>query len=184
MPAMATIAIVGDGPAGLSAALFLAKRGEDVHVFGQEESSLHYAYLYNYLGIPAMSGTAFQATAKEQVTRFGAQLIDAEVTEVTSVERFTVTVVDGSVVEADYLILAQGRQATIARDLGVTFGDEGVAVDDVGRTNIDRVYVAGRSVRPGRSQAIISAGDGAKVALDILERISGGMVQDWDSPPS
>ena len=107
-----------------------------------------------------------------------------EVTEVAPGDRFTVSAADGSSMQADYLVLAQGRQATIAAALGVDTNEDGVVVDDVGRTNIDRVYVAGRSVRPGRSQAIISAGDGAKAALDILERITGGTVQDWDSPPT
>jgi hypothetical protein len=43
--------------------------------------------------------------------------------------------------------------------------------------------VIGRSARPGRSQAIISAGDGARAALDILAREAGKDVQDWDRPP-
>jgi hypothetical protein len=34
-----------------------------------------------------------------------------------------------------------------------------------------------------RSQAIISAGDGARAALDILSREAGKDVRDWDSPP-
>ena len=45
------------------------------------------------------------------------------------------------------------------------------------------VYVIGRSARPTRSQAIISAGDGAAAALDILSIIEGADVQDWDTPP-
>ena len=49
---MASVVIVGDGPGGLSAALFLAKNGQDVTVFGTDDTAMHYAYLYNYLGIP------------------------------------------------------------------------------------------------------------------------------------
>ena len=48
---------------------------------------------------------------------------------------------------------------------------------------MDRVYVVGRSARPKRSQAIISAGAGAAAALDVLSREAGEDVQDWDSPP-
>ncbi len=44
------------------------------------------------------------------------------------------------------------------------------------------MYVIGRSARPERSQAIISAGDGA-AALDILSAVEGADVQDWGSPP-
>jgi thioredoxin reductase len=46
---------------------------------------------------------------------------------------------------------------------------------------MDRVYAVGRSARPERSQAIISAGAGATAALDILAREAGKNVTDWDS---
>jgi hypothetical protein len=49
---------------------------------------------------------------------------------------------------------------------------------------MDRVYVVGRSARPERSQAIISAGAGAAAALDILAAEAGKNVTDWDSPPN
>lgn len=52
-----------------------------------------------------------------------------------------------------------------------------------GRTDVPRLYVVGRTARPKRSQAIISAGDGAAAALDILADLKGSDVQDWDSPP-
>ena len=69
-----SVLIVGDGPAGLSAALFLAKAGCGVTVYGDEESSLQHAHLYNYLGIPSMSGTDFRTVALDQVAGFGAHL--------------------------------------------------------------------------------------------------------------
>jgi thioredoxin reductase len=46
---MARVNIVGDGPGGLSAALFLAKNGHEVKVFGQDTTAMNFAYLYNYL---------------------------------------------------------------------------------------------------------------------------------------
>ena len=48
---------------------------------------------------------------------------------------------------------------------------------------MERVYAVGRLARPTRSQAIISAGDGAAAAIDILSIIQDKPVQDWDSPP-
>ena len=74
----------------------------------------------------------------------------------------------------------------IAQSLGIPVlagDDELVPVDQNGQTSIPNVYVIGRSARPTRSQAIISAGDGAAAALDILSTIEGREVQDWDSPP-
>ena len=45
---MATIAIIGDGPGRLSAALFIARAGHEVTVYGADETVMHYAFLNNY----------------------------------------------------------------------------------------------------------------------------------------
>ncbi len=180
---MATVTIVGDGPGGLSAALFLAKNGHDVKVFGTDKTAMNYAYLYNYLGIPEIHGTDFQTIAKQQVTDAGAVLIDDEVGSILASDGFTVTTESGSH-DSDYLILTEGKAAPLAKSLGLAAGDnEAFAVDRNGRSSMDNVYVIGRSARPTRSQAIISAGDGAVAALDILAREAGKDIQDWDTPP-
>ena len=71
---MATIAIIGDGPGGLSAALFIARAGHDVTVYGADQTVMHYAFLNNYLGIDAISGTDFQTAARQQVLNAGAAI--------------------------------------------------------------------------------------------------------------
>ena len=96
---------------------------------------------------------------------------------------FRVIAESGSEITADYLILTEGKKPELATALGVEFAEDGVAVDREYRSSIDRLYVVGRSARPQRSQAIISAGAGATAALDILSREAGKDVQDWDSPP-
>jgi thioredoxin reductase (NADPH) len=91
---------------------------------------------------------------------------------------------EGGELTADHVVLAGGKKAKdLAAGLGVTVEDGRVPVDTEYRTDVDRVYAVGRLVRPGRSQAIISAGAGATVALDILSREAGRDVHDWDSPP-
>ncbi|HIE22566.1 MAG TPA: NAD(P)/FAD-dependent oxidoreductase [Acidimicrobiia bacterium] len=181
---MATVIVVGDGPGGLSAALFLAKNGHEVKVFGTDKTAMNYAYLYNYLGIPEISGTEFQRIARRQASGFGAELINEEVTTVAAADGgFDVTTGSGTH-HADYLILTEGKDPELARSLGVKVNDSGaVVVDNDFRSSVDRVYVVGRAVRPTRSQAIISAGAGAAAALDILAREAGKDVQDWDTPP-
>lgn len=180
---MARVTIVGDGPGGLSAALFLSKNGHDVKVFGQDDTAMNYAYLYNYLGIPEIDGTEFQNIAKSQVEKFGAVLVDEEVTSVV-INGIFVTEAESGSYESDYVILTEGKDPQLARSLGVDTDEEGtVVVDQDFQTSIDKVYVVGRSARPKRSQAIISAGAGAIAALDILAREEGKDVQDWDTPP-
>lgn len=181
---MTTTLIVGDGPAGLSAALFLAKRGQQVVVFGQDETPMHHAQLANYLGIPDISGTAFQATAREQTQRHGAEIRDERVTGLATRDGGFVATTDGGETPGDYLVLAGGKQAQrLARELGLEVEDGRIPVDAEYRTSLDRVYALGRLVRPERSQAIISAGTGAAAALDILSRENGSDVHDWDTPP-
>lgn len=179
---MASIAIVGEGPGGLSAALFLAKNGHEVTVFGTDKTAMNYAELHNYLGIPEIAGTSFQRVAKRQVAEFGATLREEEVTSVEVDNGFVVTSESGSIA-ADYLILSEGKNPVLARSLQVAEDDSGaIEVDRDYRSSLDRVYVIGRSARPERSQAIISAGAGAAAALDILALESGENVQDWDTP--
>ncbi|MBS3941381.1 MAG: FAD-dependent oxidoreductase [Actinobacteria bacterium] len=180
---MSRVVIVGDGPGGLSAALLLAKNGVEVSVVGQDTTPMHHAHLYNYLGAPDIDGSAFQRLAREQVAGQGARLVDGEVTALeVSHDTVAVTSSAGSF-DADYVVLAGGKAAqALATQLGVTDGDR-VPVDQEMRTSLERVYAIGRLVRPERSQAIISAGAGATVALDILSREAGKDVHDWDTPP-
>lgn len=179
------VIVIGDGPGGLSAALFLAKNGQEVTVYGQDKTAMHWALLRNYLGIPEIKGSEFQAIARGQAERLGARLRDARVESVKKVgDGFEVTLEDGERVSGDFLILSEGKSPRLAQQLGLTFDEQrGLSVDINGKTAMDRVYAVGRLARPMRSQAIISAGDGAAAAIDILSTIQDKPVQDWDSPP-
>lgn len=177
---MASVIIVGDGPGGLSAALFLAKNGHETTVFGVDKTAMNFAHLHNYLGIPEIAGTEFQKRAKDQVKSFGAKINESEVISVSVDDGFTVTTEMGES-NADYLILTEGKNPELARSLDLATDGAGIMVDRDFKSSTDRVYVVGRSARPERSQAIISAGAGAIAALDILAIEAGKDVQDWDS---
>ncbi len=181
---MSKVIVVGDGPAGLSAALFMAKNGLDVTVFGQDETAMHYAMLYNYLGIPQITGPDFQVIARKQVASFGAEL---ESKRVTAIERqedgFAVSVEDGDVYQGKYVVLAEGKAAKLAKALGLAQFDKGIETSAYGRTSIEGLYVVGRATHTTRSQAIISAGQGAQTALAILSAEAGKDVNDFDTPP-
>ena len=117
---MAKVVIVGDGPGGLSAALFLARAEQEVAVFGRDKTAMHYAYLNNYLGVPAISGSDFQRVSRDQAAAAGANLADAEVTACAKTGAgFEVTLGDGSTVSADYLFLSEGRNHPLAGSLGL-----------------------------------------------------------------
>lgn len=178
--------VIGDGPGGLSAALFLARGGLKVAVYGQDKTAMHWALLRNYLGIPEMMGSDFQRVARAQVERFGAELQSARVETVAKQgEGFSVKLEDGREESARFVILSEGKSPRLAQQLGLSFDEKnGIKVDGSNKTSVPGVYAVGRLVRPERSQAIISAGDGAAAAIDILSILKGDPVQDWDEPPA
>ena len=107
---MAKVIIIGDGPGGLSAALFLAKNDHEVVVYAVGDTMMHYAYLYNYLGIDEIAGSDLQALGRRQVESHGATLVQAKVDAVGSEgDGFVITLEDGTTDTSDYLILSEGR---------------------------------------------------------------------------
>jgi thioredoxin reductase (NADPH) len=178
---MADVIIVGDGPAGLSAALFLAKNGMDVTLFGKDTTDMHRAMLYNYLGIPEIHGSEFQRIAREQVKSFGASLQDLQVTGVEKTgQGFLVSTEDGGRHTSRYVIMAEGKALKLANSLGLPRTPAGIEVDSKGRTATEGLYAVGRSTSIARSQAIISAGAGAIAAIDILSKEAGKDIRDYD----
>ncbi|MFB6126325.1 MAG: FAD-dependent oxidoreductase [Halolamina sp.] len=180
---MARIGVVGGGPAGLSAGLFLAKNGQEAVVYDTDDTAMQYAHLFNYLGIESMDGEAYVETAREQAADFGVERREAEVTSVqTAGNGFTVATDDDEAMY-DYVVFATGQSRTLAADLGCETTDSGeIDVDRDGRTSVDGAYAAGWATRKQQIQAVISAGDGAAAALDILSAEVEEGFHDFDTP--
>ena len=131
-----------------------------------------------------MLGSDLAAIGRRQVANFGATLVDAQVTAIEAgADAFTVTTEDGATHTAKYVVLAEGKGRALAEALDLERTPDGVVVDRHGRTAVPNLYVVGRATRMKRSQAIISAGDGAAAALDILSTEAGKDILDYDSPP-
>jgi thioredoxin reductase (NADPH) len=81
------------------------------------------------------------------------------------------------------VILSEGKAPRLATQLGIALEGGAAVTDRNNATSVPGVYAVGRLARPNRSQAIISAGDGAVAALDILSKEKGKPFTDWDSPP-
>ncbi|MCY3787562.1 MAG: thioredoxin reductase [Gemmatimonadetes bacterium] len=142
---------------------------------------MHKAMLYNYLGIPKIAGPEFQQIGREQVRDFGGEIQDVEVSSVEKGEGgFVVETADGQSHQSQYLILVTGPSNPLAESLGVAKEADGLAADRNGRTSVEGLYVLGWSTRLKKIQAIISAGDGACAALDILSAKAGEDIHDFD----
>ncbi len=180
---MVDVLVVGGGPAGLSAALFAGKNGLEATVVDADDTWLHSAHLFNYPGIGSVDGSVFLENLRDQVEDFGVDRRQG--TEVTAVETdsdgFTASTADGEIA-SNYLVLATGADRDLAESLGCAFADDVVDVDVTMETSVTDAYATGAMVRTEEWQAVISAGDGAAAALNILTKERGEHFHDFDTP--
>ena len=180
------VAIIGGGVAGLSAAIFLARAKVGVAVFDLAESSLYrVSRVNNYPGFPdGVSGARLIELSRRQAQSFGASIYDEDVLRVERAGNggFTITT-SVRTAACEFLMLASNKRIDIARALGLELGGHGarfVSVNSDCRTPVERLYAIGR-ITGAPSQAVISAGDGARAAIDIIQRIRGGYYVDHDT---
>lgn len=124
------VAVIGGGPAGLSAGIYGASEGlstvviEREHWMGQAGQSPR---IENYLGFPeGLSGKELSSRAIRQATRLGATLVTGEVTElqVEASGKKLLTLATGETLEAGAVVVASGLAP---RALGIP-GEEEASV--------------------------------------------------------
>lgn len=181
---MPTVAIVGGGPAGLSAGLFTAKNDLDTVVFDTDETWMHKAHVYNYLGIDEIGGTEFVERGREQVESFDGDLrVGEEVTGVENAGDAFIVTTDEDEYDADYVVFATGTDTELPEQLGCETTDDGLVDVDLNmRTSVENAYAVGSMIRDQKWEAVISAGDGGAAAIQILSAEAGEPVHDFDVP--
>lgn len=181
----AQVVVAGGGMAGLSCALFLARAKVTVTVFDGGRSSLRrVSVVANYVGFPeGVGGAALLDRGREQAQRFGARFVDADVSSVEPRgDGFVVHGADADMA-ATFVVLASNKSTELARALGLPLGGHGekfITVDAQGETAIPGLYAIGR-ITGIPSQAVISAGDGAKTAIALIQKIRGQYYVDHDT---
>jgi len=183
MSAEYPVIVIGGGPAGLSASLFTQKNGLNTVLFDTDETWMHKAHLFNYLGIGSIDGSAFMQTARRQVDSFGVDRRQGETVRDIGKEdgQFWVET-DDDEYSAEYVILATGANRELAESLGCAFDDGVVDVGVNMETSVKNAYATAAMVRTEEWEAIISAGDGAAAALNILSTEKGELYHDFDKP--
>jgi thioredoxin reductase (NADPH) len=137
----------------------------------------------NYLAFPdGINGEELLRKGRKQAERFGAAAFDARIESVARTADGFAVRAGGAEHACSYFVLASNKRTDLATSLGLELGGFGgrfVSVDAHGATALDRCYAAGR-ITGLPSQAIVSAGHGAIVAIAIVERVRGGYYVDHD----
>ena len=184
------VAIVGGGPAGCAAGVFCSRAGLDTVVVSNGRSTLQKcAFVENYLGFPAgIEPQSLLDLLERHAREAGCTMVEESVASVAVDENAFVLTLDQESITADRLLAASWSDSDYLEALGVeTVPESGcgsvsvVLTDDRGETTVDGVYAAGR-ITDTHHQAIVNAGDGARVALEIIKQANPEFYNDWVAP--
>ncbi|WP_019241203.1 MULTISPECIES: FAD-dependent oxidoreductase [Bacillus] len=184
---MFDIIIIGAGPAGASAAIFSSKAGKKTLLIDNDKGMTKRAWVENHYGVLEVAGPDLIETGKKQAEKFGTELVASTVTNIEKLESgFEIVTEDNDTYKANHVILATGALVPLAETIGLLTkaGTEPriktvLDVNNEGQTNIPGIWAAGTCA--GVSvHTIITAGDGAKVAINVLSEINGERYVDHD----
>lgn len=183
---MYDVIIIGGGTAGGSAAIFAAKAGKKTLVLDSNQSMTKRAWMLNHYGIKEIAGPDLIRIGLEQAASFGAEIKEAKVTNITTSDNVLRVHTEEGEYEAQHVVLATGATTELAGNIGLEL-KEGrepriktvIAVNADGRTSQANIWAAGTAA--GTSvHTIITSGDGAKVAINVISEINGERYVDHD----
>ena len=187
---MYDVIIVGGGPAGQSAAIFLSRAGKRTLIIDDGKGLTQRALIKNHYGIMEITGGDIVAAGQKQVEKYGTDIANDRVTNIEKKEYlFNVITDEGASYEAPQVILCTGSNATLADAIGLEtkpgvepYVKKTIKVDVDGRTSIPGIWAAGTA--GGVSvHIIITSGDGARVAVNPLSELQGSRYVDHDAVP-
>ncbi|MFF4274512.1 NAD(P)/FAD-dependent oxidoreductase [Streptomyces sp. NPDC001536] len=101
------VIVIGGGAAGLSAALVLGRaRRRTLVIDAGEPRNAPAAHMQGYLTRDGMAPAEFLAIGREEIARYGVELVEDRAVDVTA--DFTVTLASGRTVQARRLVIATG----------------------------------------------------------------------------
>lgn len=117
---MSKVIIIGNGPAGISAALYTTRAGIDTTVIGKDHGALGKAKeIENYYGLAEpVSGAELITNGIEGAKRIGAEVIKDEVLDISFEDKFTVTT-NTEKYSGDVVVLATGTSRAAPRIKGL-----------------------------------------------------------------
>ena len=165
---MPKIAIIGGGPAGLSAAIYAVRAGMQTTVLYKDGGALGKTdKIENYFGFPeALSGAELLERGQKQAERLGAALVRTEVTGIEYAERGFTVKTTGDAFTADAVILATGSPRAVPNIPGVReFEGRGVSYCAI----CDAFFYRGKAV------GVLGQGEYALEEARVLLPVAGSV---------
>lgn len=186
---MKTVTVIGGGVAGLQAAVFAAKAGEETLVLDTDESLVHNtSNIQNLIGHDSIGGQELLRSGRDKLDDFGGEMVEEEVEELERTDDGFKVVTDENEYESEYLVVASAGNLDFLESLDVEFEDgvEGpymmerhVRTDESNRA-AENLYIAGLA-NTWEYQTSVAIGDGAKAAVNLLSDKYGEPYEDHDT---
>lgn len=109
------MAIIGSGPAGLSAAINAKIRNKDIIVFGNRDLSsklLKAPLINNYLGLPSIQGEDLKKAFQNHIDKMGIEITYERVNAIYAMGEYFSLMVNDKMYEATSIIMATGVEYT------------------------------------------------------------------------
>ena len=165
---MRDVIIVGKGPAGLSAAVYLKRAGIDVLVIGKGMGSLEHAEaIENYFGFEApIAGSQLLEKGYAQVNRLGIEMKADEVVGIRQEDNFIVQTVNEEIA-ARAVLIATGKSRAGLKVKGF---------EELSGKGISFCAVCDGFFYRGKALAVIGNGDYAASEINDLKHITDNIV--------
>ncbi len=185
---MKDVIVIGGGLAGLQAAVFAAKAGEETLLLDTEESLvLNTSNIQNLVGFDSVSGQELLKKGKEKLEEFDGEIENEKVTSLERTGEGLKVETENNVYRSEYVVIASaGDLSFIELDIEFEEGVEGpymmdkhIVTDDSNKA-VEKVYAAGLA-NTWEYQTSVAIGDGAKAAVNLLTDKYGEPYEDHDT---
>lgn len=125
---MYDVIVIGSGPAGISAGIYLKRAEKNVCIITDGNSALKKAKkIENYYGFKSITGEELYRNGLEQLKHLNIELVKDEVVQLNYTNKFEVTTVN-NVFESKYVVLATGVSRNVPNIRGIKeFEGKGVS---------------------------------------------------------
>lgn len=160
--------IIGKGPAGLSAALYIRRAGFTPLVVGRDSGALGQSHrIENYFGLETpISGDELFRRGLVQVERLGIEVLSDEVVSIRETNGFRVCTADGRIIRTHSVLLATGKRRRTPA---------GLNADQFLGHGVSQCAQCDGFLMRNRPLAVIGSGDHAVSELSHLRQLTNDL---------